>query len=79
MDRKLKLYDLVEFRFDYYKRVFVKVQTHITNQPRAICIGEKNKILFHSPRSLYTRFVIVPNGILQYNNSFRWKTVKYQI
>lgn len=73
-----KLYDLIEYRFDYIKKVFVKVQTHKYNVPMAIAKSEKAKIMFHTPRSLYTRFRIVRNGTLQYTNQFKKKIVKCQ-
>jgi hypothetical protein len=66
-----KLYDLIEYRFDYIKRSFVKVATHKYNVPRAIAESEKRKILFLTPRSLYTRFKIVLNGKKQYSNQFK--------
>lgn len=66
-----KLYDLIEYRFDYERRAFIKVCTHKYNVPRAIAEVEKRKILFLTPKSLYTRFKIVLNGTKQYSNSFK--------
>lgn len=66
-----RLYDLVEFRFDYHTRTFVKKQTHKYNLPKAICYSEKKKIEFLTPVSSHTRFRVVPNGQLQYSNFFK--------
>lgn len=65
-----KLYDLIEFRRDHIKGVFVKVATHRTNVPKSIAYSEKKKIEFLRPTSLHTRFKIVKNGTYQYKNSF---------
>jgi hypothetical protein len=66
-----RLYDLIEYRFDYERRSFIKVCTHKYNVSRAIAEAEKRKILFLTPKSLYTRFKIVLNGTKQYSNSFK--------
>lgn len=68
-----QLYDLVEFRRDHQRKVFVKVQTHKYNLPKQICYSEKEKIEFLSPRSRHTRFRVVKNGELQYSNQFKRK------
>jgi hypothetical protein len=66
-----RLYDLIEYRYDYEKKAFVKVATHKYNVPKAIAYSEKKKIEFLTPRSLYTRFKIVKNGVKQYSNQFK--------
>lgn len=67
----MALFDLIEYRRDFKRKQFVKVQTHKYNLPRAICESEKRKILFHTPKSRYTRFKIVENGAKQYSNQFK--------
>lgn len=71
-----KLQDLIEFRYDHARKVFMKYQTHITNQPYAICAGKKQKIIANDRPSLYTRFVIANNGKYQYTNEFKPKKKK---
>jgi len=66
-----KLYDLIEYRWDYYLKKFFKVKTHLYNKPYSLCVGEKNKILFHTPPPKSTRFKIVLNGAKQYSNQFK--------
>lgn len=65
------LHDLVEFRFNHQRKIFVKHETHKTNVPKAICYAEKKKIEFLRPTSLHTRFRVVKNGQLQYSNTFK--------
>lgn len=66
----IKLYDLIEYRYDYIKKAFIKIATHKYNVSKAIAYSEKKKIEFLTPRSLYTRFKIVLNGTKQYSNQF---------
>lgn len=66
---KTGLFDLVEFRWSVDKKVFVKVATHLTNQPKQLCYYKKRK-LETTGSNILTRYKIVPNGELQYSNSF---------
>lgn len=67
-----KLFDLVEGRWNTSLKAFVKIATYKTNVPYAICMDEKIKRqgveTINHPRPI--RFKIVPNGELQYSNTF---------
>lgn len=67
----MRLFDLIEGRWNPQINSFVKVATHKTNVPYAICASEKKK---REPlgvsRAHSQRFIIVPNGALQYKNTF---------
>lgn len=75
----MQLYDLVEFQYRHdtglhssppkvLKRGnFTKRQTHLYNQPIAICKDYKLKLISRQP-SRFTRFVICKNGTYQYTN-----------
>lgn len=67
-----KLFDLVEGRWNRELNAFVKVATHKTNVPYAICKDEQKKREGNgiATRAITTRFKIVPNGELQYSNTF---------
>lgn len=65
---KTKLKDLVEFRYDRIKKAFVKVATHLTNVPDSLAYGTKNRK--EAAATMYTVFVVVDNGDLQYSNEF---------
>lgn len=67
----MRLVDLVEWRWSIEHKAHIKVRTHLTNVLPAIAIGQKRKILFHTPRSLSTRFTTKPNGTYQYVNQFK--------
>lgn len=74
MSKPTKLVDLVEFRFDHKRSAFVKQQTHCTNVPEAIAYAKKRSLEFMVPKNRHIRYKVVPNGELQYINSF--KTIK---
>ncbi len=65
----MQLFDLVEFRFDHGRKLFVKQQTHSTNVPRALCYGQKKRLQVGASRT--TRFRVVKNGELQYSSQFK--------
>jgi len=67
---KTELKDLVEFRYDREKKAFVKVATHLTNVPEGLAYGMKSRQEAHGTATLYTVFVVVKNGALQYSNEF---------
>lgn len=64
------LCDLVEYRWDFFRRAFVKAATLVTNRPPAICYAEKKKVEFLRPTTRYTVFKVVKNGAKQYSNKF---------
>lgn len=67
----MKLFDLIEGRWNSQINAFVKVATHKTNVPYAICVAEKKKReTIGASRGHSQRFIIVPNGALQYKNTF---------
>ena len=76
------LYDLVEFRWDSQRKVFVKYKTHNTNIPRKMAYGLKEQLLqqlksiiFKEHLDKLYRFVVCKNGTYQYVNQFKYKKV----
>lgn len=74
------LYDLVEFRWDFQKAVFVKYETHKTNIPRKMAYGLKEQLIQQRKSVLLKeefdklyRFVVCKNGTYQYINQFKYK------
>lgn len=70
---KPELYDLVEGHWSPQLKAFRVVQTHKYNVPRAIAYSEKYKLesqkgIVNRPNPI--RYKVVPNGTLQYNNTF---------
>ncbi len=73
----MMLYDLIEYKFDTIKKLFVKVCTHKYNIPKSIAYGLKEQLIQQRKsakinESLY-RFKIVLNGTKQYSNLFNKK------
>lgn len=67
-----KLFDLVEGKWNSSLEAFVKTATHKTNLPYAICKDEQKRREGNgvATRANLVRFKIVPNGTLQYSNTF---------
>jgi|JI9StandDraft_1071089.scaffolds.fasta_scaffold00044_46 hypothetical protein len=66
-----QLFDLVEFRFDHKRGLFVKHQTHCTNVPKNMAYGKKRTLEFSTGKNRSVRFKVVENGALQYSNTFK--------
>ena len=69
---KKGLFDLVEGKWNPNLKAFVKTATHKTNLPFAICKDEQKKREGNgvATRASSVRFKVVPNGQLQYSNTF---------
>lgn len=78
MELVKKMFDLVEGRWSKELNAYVKVATHKTNVPFAICKDEQKKREGNgvATRANSIRFKIVPNGELQYSNTFILNTRK---
>ena len=69
---KKGLFDLVEGKWNPSLEAYVKTATHKTNVPYAICKDEQLKREGNGvvTRASSVRYKIVPNGELQYSNTF---------
>jgi len=67
----MKLFDLIEGRWNSQINSFVKIATHKTNVPYPICVAEKKKREPIGKSKAHSQiFIIVPNGALQHKNTF---------
>lgn len=71
-----ELYDLIEYRWDFNLKNFVKVQTHLYNSPKSLCYGIKKRLEAFGTATKSTRFKVVKNGVKQYSNQFSNKKPK---
>lgn len=64
-------FDLIEFRYNPEKKMFVKYQTHLTNVSKSLAYGIKKTLDFAVAKNKHTRYRVVENGTLMYSNKFK--------